>query len=120
MFTLFPARPFTETSIEFRFVERPDYTKARAVYKDFLTLWKDADLDSPQPEAGQSRVRQVAIEPCVPYASAAVKIRLSRHFLRLRSKLLPSLLGSSPNLRSRSSGHDALLYALYFMVRRIA
>jgi hypothetical protein len=72
MFTLFPARPFTETSIEFRFVERPDYTKARAVYKDFLTLWKNADLDSPQPEAGQSRVRQVAIEPCVLYPALSL------------------------------------------------
>jgi hypothetical protein len=65
----------------------------------------------PHPKAGERGVREVAIDSCVPYASAAPTIGLSCYFLRLRSKLRPSLLGSFSNLRSRSGGHDALPYA---------
>ena len=35
--------------------------RALAAYKDFLTLWKDADPDIPILQASQSRVRQAAI-----------------------------------------------------------
>jgi hypothetical protein len=35
--------------------------RALAAYKDFLTLWKDADPDIPIPEGSQSRVREAAI-----------------------------------------------------------
>ena len=35
--------------------------KAKAAYQDFLTLWKDADPDIPNPEASQSGVREAPI-----------------------------------------------------------
>ena len=35
--------------------------KAKAAYRDFLALWKDADPDIPHLEGSQSRVRQAAI-----------------------------------------------------------
>jgi len=38
-----------------------DSAKARASYKDFLTLWKDADPRHPHSEASQSRVREATI-----------------------------------------------------------
>src|SRR5580700_7232009 len=45
---------------------------------------------------------------------------LSGHFLRLRSKLHPPLLGGFPSLRSRCGGHHALLYDFEFFARRVA
>ena len=35
--------------------------RALAAYKDFLTLWKDADPDIPLPKASQSRVREAVV-----------------------------------------------------------
>ncbi len=35
--------------------------RALAAYKDFLTIWKDAEPRHPHPQAGQSRVREAAI-----------------------------------------------------------
>jgi hypothetical protein len=35
--------------------------KARVAYKDFLTLWRDADPDIPILEAGQGGVCEVAV-----------------------------------------------------------
>ena len=40
-----------------------DTAKAKAAYKDFLTIWKDADPDIPILEGSQSGVRETAIAP---------------------------------------------------------
>ena len=38
-----------------------DAASVRTAYRDFLTLWKDADPLHPHPETSQSRVREIAI-----------------------------------------------------------
>ena len=38
-----------------------DTAKAKAAYQDFLTLWKDADSDDPDPEASHGGVRPAAV-----------------------------------------------------------
>jgi hypothetical protein len=38
--------------------------RALAAYKDFLTLWKDADLDVPILERGQGGAREAALLSC--------------------------------------------------------
>jgi hypothetical protein len=38
-----------------------DTAKARTAYQDFLTLWKDADPNIPNPEGSQGGVREAAM-----------------------------------------------------------
>ena len=72
MFTPFRARPSTETSIEFRFVERRDYTKARRLQRFPHPLERRRPGHS-HPEASQGGVCEVALERCVPNAKATSK-----------------------------------------------
>jgi hypothetical protein len=59
--------------------------RALGAYKDFLTLWRDADTDVPNPQASQSGIRQAPVASGVirdksctsPAARSYVPVRAS-------------------------------------------